>query len=276
MILRLALNHSYIPLTSAQRPVPLPCILYRIPQTLLQPRSSTIRTMFSQSFFATALLLVAGLTSQVNAHSALAPALGVSGTPVRGDVQRPSTAKPCGTINIASTLDSSTAVTAAADGTFTVTATNFNAYVLLLPLVACNGLCMYFYDRGTDGSTFYTAEVDPTAKGTAFVAATVTKNGVKSPTTVGSVPITVQLPAGTTCTGGAAGDLCLASFTSAGGFGNCVVVKQAGAAASTTAAAAATTAATGATGTAATGKHHHHQKAAAQNKRMVRVRRSHI
>ncbi len=91
--------------------------------------------MFSKSFLATAVFLVAGLTSQVHAHVALAPALGVAGTPQRSDVQRPSKAKPCGTINIASTLDTSTAVTAAADGSFTVTATNFNAYVLSSPLI---------------------------------------------------------------------------------------------------------------------------------------------
>ena len=36
----------------------------------------------------------------------------------------------------------------------------------------------------------------------------------------------MQLPAGTTCTGGASKNLCLVSFTTAGGFGNCVVVQQ--------------------------------------------------
>jgi hypothetical protein len=38
-------------------------------------------------------------------------------------------ASPCGNVNIASTIDSSTAVTAAADGTFAATGVDFNAYV---------------------------------------------------------------------------------------------------------------------------------------------------
>jgi hypothetical protein len=43
-------------------------------------------------------------------------------------------ASPCGSINIAATLDTSTAVTASAAGTFTATGVDFNAYFLLLPL----------------------------------------------------------------------------------------------------------------------------------------------
>ena len=42
------------------------------------------------------------------------------------------------------------------------------------------------------------------------------------------MPLTVQLPAGTTCTGGASGSKCLVAFVTAGGFGNCVVVQTAG------------------------------------------------
>lgn len=90
----------------------------------------------------------------------------------------------------------------------------------------------------------------------------------QSPTTVGSAQVAVSLPAGTKCTGGTAGNLCLVSFTTAGGFGNCVAVAQ-GAAAGTAAAGTAATgaAATGTTaaGTAATGakKHKHKQGAAA-------------
>jgi hypothetical protein len=52
------------------------------------------------------------------------PALGVKGTPKRSDVQRPSTAKPCGKIDIASNLDASTAIAAAADGTVTMKVQN--------------------------------------------------------------------------------------------------------------------------------------------------------
>ena len=38
--------------------------------------------------------------------------------------------------------------------------------------------------------------------------------------------LTVELPAGTNCAGGTGKDLCLASFTTTSGFGNCVVVSQ--------------------------------------------------
>ena len=48
---------------------------------------------------------------------------------------------------------------------------------------------------------------------------------------MGSQQVTVQLPAGTTCAGGATKNLCLVSFTTAGGFGNCVVVQKGAAAA---------------------------------------------
>ena len=64
----------------------------------------------------------------MHAHAAVAPALGVSGTPVRNDVKRPSTAQPCGAgVNIASAIDTSTAVTANADGSFDATGIDFNA-----------------------------------------------------------------------------------------------------------------------------------------------------
>ncbi|KII87861.1 hypothetical protein PLICRDRAFT_141880 [Plicaturopsis crispa FD-325 SS-3] len=165
--------------------------------------------MFSKTFFAAIGVLALGL--QAHAHAAIAPQLGVKGVPVRNDVQRPTANAACGTTNVAQTLDSSTPVTANAQGAFSVNITNFNA--------------------GKDGSTQVTAQVDPTAKGTAFATALdVTKNGVLAPTAAGTTQLTAQLPAGTKCTGGKTGDLCLASFKTAGGFGNCVVVKQAGAA----------------------------------------------
>lgn len=174
---------------------------------------------------------------QVNAHAAIVPELGVSGTPVRGDVQRPSKAKPCGNTNVASTLDSSTPVTAGANGQFTVTVTNFNA--------------------GKDGSRQVTATVDPTGAGTSFPGTVgISQNGDLAPTSVGSQQVVASLPAGTTCSGGTAGNLCLVSFTTAGGFGNCVVVQQGGAASGAatpgSAAAGNTASASGATaGTAA-------------------------
>jgi hypothetical protein len=92
--------------------------------------------------------------------------------------------------------------------------------------------------------------VDATGTGAKFVAGKVTTNGDAAPATTGTQKITASLPAGTKCTGGAAGDLCLASFTTAGGFGNCVVVQQ-GAAGGATAGNTATGGAN--TGNAATG-----------------------
>lgn len=80
--------------------------------------------MFSKVFVTIALVL--GLTMHVQAHALIAPALGVSGTGVRKDVQQPTAAKPCGKVNIAQTLDTSTAVPLTGD-TFTTSITNFNA-----------------------------------------------------------------------------------------------------------------------------------------------------
>ncbi|KAF8741646.1 Rgp1 protein, partial [Rhizoctonia solani] len=142
-------------------------------------------------FFAKTFLVLAALSTSVLGHAAVAPALGAKGTTVAR--------------NNASTT--SNAVTLNGNS-FTVTATNFNG--------------------GRDGSTQFTAQVDPTGKGTGFKAATVTKNGEAAPKGTGNVQITVQMPAGTKCTGGAAGNRCLVSFKSAGGFGNCVVVSSGG------------------------------------------------
>jgi len=181
-------------------------------------------------------VVVVAFALNVHAHAGVSPALGVSGTFARSDVQRPSAAKPCGTEDVATALATSTPVVAAADGTFTATATNFNA--------------------GTDGSRQFAATVDSTATGKNFVAAVVTTNGDASPTNVGSQPIVASIPAGTTCTGGAGKNLCLFSFKSLGGFGNCVAVQQGAstAAAATTATGANSTdaAATGTNSTAAT------------------------
>jgi hypothetical protein len=182
--------------------------------------------MFSKVFTLAAIALT--FTAQVQAHAAIAPALGLAAAPKRSDVQRPSTAKGCGNVNVAQTINTSTPVVAAADGSFTVTVTNFNG--------------------GRDGSRQVTMTVDATGAGTKFVAGTVTKNGQAAPASTGSEQITAKLPAGTKCTGGSKGNLCVASFKTIAGFGNCVVVQQGGAAAAasnTTAAAGANTAATG-------------------------------
>ncbi|KAI0355932.1 hypothetical protein OH77DRAFT_274517 [Trametes cingulata] len=159
--------------------------------------------MFSKSLAAAAVVL--GLTLQAAAHAGITPALGVNTTFVRANVQRPTAAAPCGTINIAQNFDSSTPIIANPDGTFDATITNFNG--------------------GVDGSRQVTAKVDPTGTGVSFTPATVLVNGDLAPTTVGSQPLVVQLPEGITCSGGAAADKCLVSFVTAGGFGNCVVVE---------------------------------------------------
>lgn len=177
-------------------------------------------------FFKTLTAVLLAVAS-VNAHSIVLPALGVTGTAARSDVQRASTASPCGKVNIASTLATTTPIIANADGSFTTTVTDFNA--------------------GADGSrSIKTATVDTTAVGKTFTGkATVTTNGNAAPTTVGSDQVTVQLPAGTTCTGGSTGNQCLVSMVTTAGFGNCVVVQQGGAAAATSGAAAGTAAANG-------------------------------
>ncbi|KAJ7503268.1 hypothetical protein B0H11DRAFT_1630707, partial [Mycena galericulata] len=131
----------------------------------------------------------------------LSPALGVKGTPARSDVQRPSTAQPCGTINPATTLDTSTAIPAAADGSVTMSVTNFNA--------------------GADGSTSVAVQVDATGTGKSFVAGTVSTNGNPAPTAVETDKVVFNLPAGTKCTGGTAGNLCLVSVKTTAGFGAC-------------------------------------------------------
>jgi len=168
--------------------------------------------MFSKIWTSAALVLALAL--QVSAHAAIAPALGVSGTgtPVRNDAKRPSANSPCGAgVNIANTIDTSTAAAANAAGSFKATAISFNG--------------------GGDGSRKVTAKVDATGKGTKFVAMTVTTNGDAAPPNAGSQAIVAELPAGTKCTGGKTGNKCLVQFVTTAGFGNCVVVSQGGAAA---------------------------------------------
>ncbi|KAI0666879.1 hypothetical protein C8Q78DRAFT_1072214 [Trametes maxima] len=165
--------------------------------------------MFSKTLIAAAALCLS-MSLQMHAHATIAPALGIKGAPVRNDAQRPSKGKECGKIDIAKNFDSSQAIQAAANGTFAATITNFNG--------------------GVDGSRQVTALVDPTGTGKSFVSADVVKNGDKNPSSTGSQQLVVQLPSGTTCIGGASKDKCLVSFTTAGGFGNCVVVQQGAAA----------------------------------------------
>jgi hypothetical protein len=80
--------------------------------------------MFSKSLIASIFLLAS--ISSANAHAGVNPALGVKGQMVRSDVQRPSANTPCGTVNVAQNLDSSTAVQADASGNFSPSITDFN------------------------------------------------------------------------------------------------------------------------------------------------------
>ena len=81
--------------------------------------------MLSKLFFFVALFL--GLAFQAQAHAIINPPLGVTGTPARSNVKRPSAANPCGAgVNIATALANSKTVTADATGKFTVTVQNFN------------------------------------------------------------------------------------------------------------------------------------------------------
>ncbi|KAI0351877.1 hypothetical protein OH77DRAFT_1410258 [Trametes cingulata] len=186
--------------------------------------------MFSKSLIATAALCLS-LSLQVHAHAAIFPALGVKGTPARSDVQRPSKSSECGKINIAQNIDSSQAIQAAANGSFSASIINFNG--------------------GVDGSRQVTALVDPTGTGKSFVSADVLQNGDKNPASTGTQQLVVQLPAGAACSGGASKNKCLVSFTTAGGFGNCVVVQQGAAGAAAAAGAGNATKASATTAAAA-------------------------
>lgn len=141
------------------------------------------------------------------AHAIASPPLGVKGTPTRSDVKRPSANQPCGAgVNIASSLDTSTAVAADANGNVKVTVTSFNG--------------------GPDGSTKVAAKVDPSGTGNNFVEMTVSVNGNPAPNNAGSQNVVAQLPAGTRCTGGSKKNKCLVQFVTTSGFGNCVAVSQ--------------------------------------------------
>ncbi|KAH9956262.1 hypothetical protein BC827DRAFT_804277 [Russula dissimulans] len=168
--------------------------------------------MLTKSFITSIFLLA--FTSSVHAHAGVSPALGVKGDSLqRQDVQRPDQKNPCGTVDIAKNLDSSTPIQANADGTFSGIVTDFNP--------------------GPDGSRFIkTAEVDPSGTGQNFSSkATVLTNGDPNPKNVSSEKITAMLPPGTQCEGGTNKNLCLVSFTTSAGFGNCAVVAQGGGAA---------------------------------------------
>lgn len=83
--------------------------------------------MLFKSFFLSSAILALSVL-EVSAHAAINPALGVKGTAVRNDVERPSNNKPCGNTALTA-IDTSTAVTADASGSFTVDVENFNGSV---------------------------------------------------------------------------------------------------------------------------------------------------
>ncbi|KAJ7660276.1 hypothetical protein DFH06DRAFT_1089592 [Mycena polygramma] len=189
--------------------------------------------MFSQLLATVSLVLA--ISSQVHAHGGVQPFLGVTGTLAKSDISRLNAASPCGAnIDVASSLDSATAVAAAADGTFAVTGVTF--------------------DTGSDGSESVKANVDATGAGTDFTTpVTITTNGDPAPATTSvTSPIQATLPSGTVCTGGAAKNLCVVQFVTSAGFANCVAVSQ-GAATGAAAGNSTATAATGANSTAAAG-----------------------
>ena len=145
--------------------------------------------------------------SPANAHAGVNPALGVKGQMVRSDIQRPSADSPCGKVNVAQNLDSSTAVQPDANGNVSLSITDIN---------------------GGAGSSRSIQEVKVDAFGTGknLVAAKMVVNGNANPVTVGTDKLTAQFDSGIKCTGGADKNLCLASFTTTAGFRNCVIVPQ--------------------------------------------------
>jgi len=162
--------------------------------------------MFSKILSSSVLVLA--LCHQVASHALVAPPLGVNGTPIRADVQRPSTASPCGAdvTDIGTAIDSAMTVVVNSNGSFSL-----------------NGTC---FNGGTDGSLLFKAQVDSSGNGTHFVSMPITVNGNNSPPGAETTTIVASLPPGTKCTGGKNGDLCLAQFISGAGFGNCVVLSQ--------------------------------------------------
>jgi hypothetical protein len=161
--------------------------------------------MFSKIWTSAALVLALAL--QVSARTVVAPVLGVSGTPMRNNVKRPNTGSPCGPgVNIANTIDTSTAVAANAAGSFKATEININRCVFIVHYEMDNeGEGTYtrlfaLVHRGADGSSKVTAitysdttgketkTVATTGKETKTVATTVTtdSNSVSSPLREGS------------------------------------------------------------------------------------------
>jgi len=155
------------------------------------------------SFISSSAALALILALQAQGHAIITPALG--GGSSRDDVQRPSASSPCGAhVDIVGKVGFSQVVQVK-NGQIPVTATNFNT--------------------GVDGSRqIVTALIDPTGTGNNFQAASVSTNGDNNPTNVGSQPIVVNVPDALKARTGRM----LISLTTAGGFGNCVVIESDG------------------------------------------------
>ncbi|KAI9441733.1 hypothetical protein H4582DRAFT_2118987 [Lactarius indigo] len=172
--------------------------------------------MVSKSFIAYAFLLC--FTTSVNAHALIGPALGVTGNGTRNDVQTFSANKPCGNTDIAKSIDSSTGRSGSC---------GWDLFAFRHRLQWASTLTNSLRS-GSDGSrSIKTVQVDASGTGQNFVAAKMVVNGDANPTSAGTEQLQVQLPSGTKCTGGTGKNLCLASFVTTAGFGNCVVVSQA-------------------------------------------------
>ncbi|KAL0953939.1 hypothetical protein HGRIS_005102 [Hohenbuehelia grisea] len=147
------------------------------------------------------------LAAQAYGHAAVLPPLGVAGEMTRDQVQRPTDDQPCGGINVNANLATSQRLQADDQGKFSAEVTNFD------PLL--------------DGSEQFTMKVSATASTADMVNGAISKNG---PLLLFRVPerntIEATLPNGVKCSGGPDGNLCLASFRSVSGFGNCVVIQQ--------------------------------------------------
>ncbi|KAJ6578103.1 hypothetical protein B0H19DRAFT_1208091 [Mycena capillaripes] len=209
-----------------------------------------------KSVLACASILLA-LAAQTSAHAMPSVALGVTGAPQRSDVQRPSTNAPCGNIDPTTTLDTSTAIAAAADGSITMKVQVCKNCEYGTTITRLTNLSrVQNFNAGADGSTSVSVSVDQTGTGKSFVAGTVTTNGNPAPKAVETDTVVFTLPPGTQCAGGAAKNRCLVSVKTTAGFGACTVVTQAAGAAGAaagTAAAGTAAAGTAAAGTAAAG-----------------------
>ena len=76
------------------------------------------------------------------------------------------------------------------------------------------------FSGADDSRSIEKVQVDASGTGKNFVAAQV------APANDDTQQLTIQLPAGTKCTGGTNQNLCLASITMASGLRNCIVVSQ--------------------------------------------------